>query len=117
MKNQNDMIISIVAVVVALIALGVLYGTKPDPVLPKVSPDVKTAAPSLGEVKVPMVNGIGSGNPAGTNRTAGFGGPGASGGARPGFTGAGSSNGAPPAPGGGGGGMSVSASGASQIPK
>lgn len=29
MKNQNDLIITIVAIVVALIGIGVLYGTKP----------------------------------------------------------------------------------------
>lgn len=119
MKNQNDMIISIVAVVVALIALGVLYGTKPDPVLPKVAPDVKTAAPSLGEVQVPMVNGVGSGGQGNNqNRTAAFGGGGGNNaGGRPSFTGANSlgqgGSGAPAGPSGGG--MTVNASGAAKI--
>lgn len=112
MKNQNDMIISIVAIVVALIALGVLYGTKPDPKAAKAPQTVKTAAPTLGDVKVPVVNGIGSGSA--TNRTAGgFSAP-AGGGARPGFTGAGSANGAPPAAGGGG--MTVGVSSSTNIP-
>lgn len=65
MKNQNDMIVSIVAIVVALIALGVLYGTKPDPVLPEQSPPVDTTAPTLGAVEVPMTNGVGSGGATG----------------------------------------------------
>lgn len=96
MKNQNDMIISIVAIVVALIALGVLYGTKPDPKVPAGSPSVDTAAPTLGSVEVPRTNGVGgSGNNGG--RAAGGGGARGGGGFAPsGVQGAGG-GGAPPA--------------------
>ncbi len=93
MKNQNDMIVSIVAIVVALIALGILYGTKPDPVIPAQSPAVDTAAPTLGAVEVPMTNGVGSGGATGGG---GAGTSGARGFAPAGLQGAGG-GGAPPA--------------------
>lgn len=97
MKNQNDMIISIVAIVVALIALGVLYGTKPDPKVPAGSPSVDTAAPTLGSVEVPRTNGVGgSGNNGGRAAGGGGGARGGGGFAPSGVQGAGG-GGAPPA--------------------
>jgi hypothetical protein len=109
-KNQNDMIVSIVAIVVALIALGVLYGTKPDPKAAKAAPQVKTAAPTLGEVQVPMVNGVGGGGSTNT-RSAAFGSGGGNGGFNPAGGGSPQAGGAAPT-----GGMRMATGGATQTP-
>jgi hypothetical protein len=64
-KSQTDLIISIVAIVVALIAAGIFYGTKPKPEpAGQVAPvNVKTAELPAGDVK--MASSLASGGPGG----------------------------------------------------
>jgi len=111
------MIISIVAIVVALITLGVLYGTRPTPKMVAGPPDVKTAPPTLGDIAVPMTNGVSSGTNQQQNRQVAFGGGGNQ---RAGFQGNTGGQASAPTGGGGGGpsggGMSLSVGGATQVP-
>jgi hypothetical protein len=80
MKNQNDMIFSIVAVVVALIVLGICWGTKRDPQAPAAPEKVITSDPALPGGDVVMANAL-----PGAGSNTGVDGGGATGGAgRPG---------------------------------
>lgn len=97
MKNQNDLIISIVAVVLALIISSVLFFTKREPVQPAAPTAVVLTPPALPEGSVTMANalpGAGAGGAGGRmggpgGPPMGMGGPGG-GGFRPaGFSGAG----------------------------
>lgn len=98
MKNQNDLIISIVAIVFGLIGVGIFYGTKPQAKTEPAPATVNTSAPQIAGADVKMANALpggGSGGGGGTARFGGGGGPragGMAGGARPGT----------PPPGGGG---------------
>lgn len=75
MKNQNDLIISIVAIVLALIIAGVCFGTKREPVAPAAPEAVNLAAPALPQGDVVMANSLpGASGQAGSG-PAGFGGP------------------------------------------
>lgn len=110
------MIISIVAVVVALITLGVLYGTRPPTKSVGGPPDVKTAPPKLDDIAVPMVNGVGGGQNNTQGRSVAFG---SGGGQRGGFQGNTGGGSTPAGAGGGGpsgGGMSLSVGGSTQVP-
>lgn len=87
MKNQNDLIISIVAIVLALIIAGVCFGTKREPIAPAAPEKVNLAPPSLPQGDVVMANSLsggGGGGAAGGGRATGgpaaFGGPSAGGG-------------------------------------
>lgn len=94
MKNQNDLIISIVAIVLALIIAGVCFGTKRDPAVIPAPEKVNLAPPSLPQGDVVMANAL----------------PGAGGGTGTGFGGAAGGGGMAAASQGGGkkaGGMSV----------
>ncbi|HJP82296.1 MAG TPA: hypothetical protein VJ835_02220 [Fimbriimonadaceae bacterium] len=75
MKNQNDLIISIVAIVLALIIMGVCIGTKREPIAPAAPEKVNLVAPALPQGDVVMANALGS-----TSSSGGTGGPSASGG-------------------------------------
>jgi hypothetical protein len=55
MKNQNDLIFSIVAIVVFLIAFFVCYGTKPEPVRPAPPAAVNLADPVLPSGVTPVM--------------------------------------------------------------
>lgn len=62
MKNQNDLIFSIVAIVIMLIVIGVAWGTKTDPVQPTPPQAVNTAKPQLpGGVEPVMANALPNG--------------------------------------------------------
>lgn len=75
MKNQNDLIISIVAIVLALIIAGVCFGTKREPAAPPAPEQVNLAAPTLPQGDVIMANALpGASNSQGG--AGGFGGPG-----------------------------------------
>lgn len=79
MKNQNDLIISIVAIVLALIIAGVCFGTKREPMKPADPEKVNLAAPTLPQGDVVMANslsgsGSAGGGPAGFGPPAGVGG-------------------------------------------
>lgn len=80
MKNQNDMIVSIVAIVLALITLGILFGTRPQPKIPPGAPTVDVAPPTFANISVPMVNGVGGSGGTGGGRAPGPGSPGGGGG-------------------------------------
>lgn len=84
MKNQNDMIISIVAIVLALIIAGVCFGTKREPIAPAAPEVVNLAPPALPQGDVVMADAL----------------PGA--GSAPSAGGAGTATGAPTAAAGGG---------------
>ncbi|MBC8063586.1 MAG: hypothetical protein H7Y17_02050 [Chlorobia bacterium] len=104
MKNQNDLIISIVAIVLALIIAGVCFGTKREPIAPAAPEAVNLAPPALPQGDVVMANSLpggggggeggpaggfggGRGGPGGPGGPAGLGGP-PTGGGKPGFSGA-----------------------------
>lgn len=83
MKNQNDLIISIVAVVLALIIAGVCFGTKREPATIPAPEKVNLAPPVLPQGDVVMANALpGGGGGGGGVGASGFGaaGAGASGG-------------------------------------
>jgi hypothetical protein len=72
MKNQNDLIFSICAIVVLLIAFFATYFTKPEPVRPGAPAAVNLAPPTLPNNVKPVManalsggdnNGAGGGNP------------------------------------------------------
>ena len=93
MKNQNDLIISIVAIVLALIIMGVCIGTKREPIAPAAPEKVNLAAPALPQGDVVMANALGSTSSSGGGPSAAGGGAINKGG-RPGVS-------TPPAGGGG----------------
>ena len=66
MKNQNDLIVSIVAIVILLIVVGVAWGTKVEPRQPTPPTEVTVAPPQLPTQVAPvMANGLPSGGNAG----------------------------------------------------
>jgi hypothetical protein len=77
MKNQNDLIFSIVAIVVFLIAFFVCYGTKPEPVKPASPAPVVLAEPALPTGVTPVLAnelpGGGSGGGSGLGSPSGAG--------------------------------------------
>lgn len=84
MKNQNDLIISIVAIVLALIIAGVCFGTKREPATIAAPEKVNLAPPVLPQGDVVMTNALpGGGSAAGGGMGAAMGG----GGGRPGALG------------------------------
>jgi hypothetical protein len=58
-KSQTDMIVSIVAVLLALIMAGVFFGTKPDPQKPAPPQAVNVTAPQYPPGSVVFANGLG----------------------------------------------------------
>jgi hypothetical protein len=72
MKNQNDMIWSIVAIVLTLIIAGVCFGTKREPVAPTPPTPVNVATPQYPTSTVVMDNKLGGTD----NQAAGGGGGG-----------------------------------------
>ena len=109
MKNQNDLIFSIVFGVLGLVAAGIAYGTKPEPPTIPPPPTINVADAPLPTTAVVYGNALPGGTANGTGQGApgGFpGGPGGFPGAPGGFPGgprglSGSSPGGPPGPGGG----------------
>lgn len=69
MKNQNDLIISIVAVVLALIIGGVAYGMKRVPVAPAAPEVVVVTPPAMPSSEVKMANAL----PGASANSGGFG--------------------------------------------
>lgn len=66
MKNQNDLIISIVAIVLALIIAGVCFGTKREPVAPAAPEKVNLAPATLPQGDVVMASSLpGAGSASG----------------------------------------------------
>jgi hypothetical protein len=78
-KNQNDLIISIVAIVFGLIGVGIFYGTKPQAKTEAAPTTVNTSAPQIQGADVKMANALpgggGAGGGGGTARFGGGGGP------------------------------------------
>jgi hypothetical protein len=91
MKNQNDLIFSIVALVLGLIAAGVFYAMRPQPTPPAPPQTVNVQAAALPNIQPVYANGLaGAGQAAGSPFGAGGGGPsGDAGGGRPMATGLG----------------------------
>lgn len=85
MKNQNDLIISIVAIVLALIIAGVCFGTKREPSTIATPEKVVLTPPVLPQGDVVMASalpgGSGSGAPGGMGAPGGGTGPSGKGGA------------------------------------
>ena len=73
MKNQNDLIVSIVAFILMAIIIGVAWGTKKDPVQPTPPQAVNLAQPQLPTAVVPVMS---NSLPNGGSNSSG-GGPGA----------------------------------------
>jgi len=71
MKNQNDLIISIVAIVLALIIAGVCFGTKREPATIPAPEVVNLAAPKLPQGDVVMANALPGAGSAGGGGVAG----------------------------------------------
>jgi hypothetical protein len=67
LKNQNDLVISIVLIVVALITVGIFYGTKPEVRMPAKAPQVPIQDKAVDGAAVRYTNGLGggSGSPVG----------------------------------------------------
>lgn len=82
MKNQNDLIISIVAVVLMLIGVGVAYGTQRQVTKPAPPESVIVSAPALPQGSVQFANGLPSGGAGAPGA-----GPGGGGGRRGGIMG------------------------------
>ncbi len=74
MKNQNDLIISIVAIVLALIIAGVCFGTKREPVAQPAPEVVILTPPALPQGDVVMANAL----PSASNQGGGASGAGPS---------------------------------------
>jgi len=72
-KNQNDLIVSIVAGVLGLAIIGVAYGTAPKPVEPPAVPPIEVGDAKAPEGSVVYANGLGGSN----NQSGGFGAGGA----------------------------------------
>jgi hypothetical protein len=114
-KNQTDLIVTIVAVLCMLIGVGVFFGTRKEAVQPSPPEQLVTAPLQLPAANVVMANSLpnaGSGSQPGGGGLAGGGGPSAAGGrpmiglSGPSGVGGGMPQSAPPAAtaGGGGGG-------------
>jgi len=58
MKNQLDLIVSLSALVIALVFAGVFWGTARKPVAPPAVVPVKTTPVALPTPTIPMVNGL-----------------------------------------------------------
>lgn len=101
MKNQNDLIITIVTVVLALIAITAFYFTKPVVTQPPAPEKVITTKPQMPLGDVQYANSL-----PGASNTGGGGPSGGGGGRRGGPSGVG---------GGGGGGMTPTLDGATQL--
>jgi hypothetical protein len=100
MKNQNDLIISIVAIVLALIIAGVCFGTKREPVAPPAPEKVNLTPAKLPQGDVVWANALPGGGGGGAGGPAGFGGGGRGGAmGAPGVGGGGRGPGAAAAPG------------------
>jgi len=99
MKNQNDLIVSIVAGVFALGFVAGFYFTARKPVEPQPAPKVETSAVKLPDTTVVYTNGLSGGGTAAGGVFGGPGGPpsgfGGPGGPPPGFR-AGGPGGIPP---------------------
>jgi putative polyketide hydroxylase len=84
MKNQNDLIVSIVCGVLMLGGIATLYFTKREPLTPGAAPKANLTPAALPAGTIPMTNGLpgGSNAPGGAfGAGRGFGGPGGPGGA------------------------------------
>lgn len=106
MKNQNDMIFSIVAIVVAVIAAAAFFIWRPIPIQPAKPPVADVSTPVLPQAQVVMGNGLPGSTAPAAGAASGLGGPnfGPSGGGGSGrFTGPGGPGG-PGGPRGGPGG-------------
>ena len=75
-NNQNDLIISIVAIVLALIIAGVCFGTKREPVQPAPPEKVNLAPPTLPQGDVVMASSLPGASGGGSGPGGGFGGRG-----------------------------------------
>ena len=74
MKNQNDLIFSIVAIVVFLIVFFVCMGTRPEPVTPTPPENVNLSQPTLPQGVTPvMANALPGGSAAGGGAAGGGG--------------------------------------------
>jgi hypothetical protein len=73
MKNQNDLIISIVAIVLALIIAGVCFGTRREPSAPAAPEPVNLAPAALPQGDVVWATGLPSGGGSGGGGVAGGG--------------------------------------------
>lgn len=60
MKNQNDLIISVVAIVLALITVAIFFGTKPQPEPAKAVVSVALPDAKVDGATVQFANGLGS---------------------------------------------------------
>lgn len=109
MKNQNDLIFSIVAIVILLIVVGVAWGTKTDPVQPTPPAAVNLAKPALPTGVVPVMADALPAKTAGNGQGGTFGGmnPGSTPGAGS-FSGSNSAQQNPNAPGGANGPVTIS---------
>lgn len=87
MKNQLDLIVSLSALVIALVFAGVFWGTARKPVPPPAVAPVKVSPVALPAPNVPMTNGLVPTTTQGGGRGAKGGGP-AGGGGGKGFGGA-----------------------------
>ena len=75
MKNQNDLIISIVAIVLALIIAGVCFGTKREPAVIPAPEKVNLAPPQLPQGDVVMANSLPGASGSQGSGSGGFGAP------------------------------------------
>ena len=66
MKNQNDIIFSVTAIVVALIVATVLFFTKREPVAPAPPTQVNLTPPQLPTGEIVMSDGLPSGSTSGS---------------------------------------------------
>ncbi len=66
MKNQNDIIFTIVAILICAIVVGVSFGTKKEPIQPPAPAPVTTSDPVMPTAVQPvMTNGLGGGSATG----------------------------------------------------
>jgi hypothetical protein len=86
MKNQNDLIISIVCGVLAIGGITTLYFTKRVPETPSAVTKANVTAPVLPAGSTKMTNGLAGGGTAAGGFAGLAGGPGGPGGARPGVS-------------------------------
>ena len=87
-NNQNDIIISAVAIVLALIIAGVCFGTKREPIAPAAPEAVNLTKPALPQGDVVMASSL-PGASGGSGGGGGFGGAGGPSGIGGGFGGRG----------------------------
>lgn len=99
MKNQNDMIISVVAIVLGLIGFCIGFFTKRQVVSPPAPEQVVVTPPQLQGAEVKLSNSLPAATGGQANPFGGGGGGGAAGGGRPGApSAAGTSTGGPTGP-------------------